>query len=363
MVPCTECSREYCVPPLPAPVVEELQEVVPEGDVPDLQPEFDPVPKVDPVPAVDTSTPAEPRASRRPSQSRQTQFNVIVTLIALIIVMVSVTVMVILRGNRDGEETASNDEQATTERDSGDDTGEPQRMRFSSADVADFPPVTSKAAQEFVGDFNVVGEVSGAALTLAGNPGNSDAPVSLKVTQSRGITEKLTMTWSSVDAKWNQLVEPKSRRLGQGFRLLKELKPALERLGAYTEDDLKGMGVFCSLETHRIVGNSVQVTHTCLNEAEFRHNVPVRERRYLARLRITYELDGDDLTVSWSAEGKDPELVRMYAAVINVDAINRRRLKADELTAYQDAWLAGPEVHLSRAVKQTADPDTVAFVR
>ena len=359
MVPCTECSREYCVPPLPLPVADELQEVDPAGDVTDLHV----APKLAVSPAVETSAPDEPRTPRRPSQSRQTHFNIIVTLIAAIIVMVSVTVMVILKGSRDGQETASNEEQSTTADDSGDGNGEQsRRTRFSSAEVADFPPVTSEAAQEFVGEFNVVGEVSGAALTLAGNPGNSDAPVSLKVTQSRGITEKLTMTWSSADAKWNQLVEPKSRRLGQGFRLLKELQPTLERLGAYTEDDLTEMGVFCSLETHRIVGRSVQVTHTCLNEADFRNDVPVRDRGYLARLRITYELEGDDLTVSWSAEGKSPELVRMYAAVINVDAINRRRLKADELTAYQDAWIAGPVVRLSRAVRQTADPDTIASV-
>jgi len=372
MVPCTECSREYCVPPLPAPVVDDVSQIDPSGEIKPAA-EFDAAPEMpeqDIVavfaasPVAETSGPSEPQKKKRPSQSRQTHFNIIVTLIAAIIVMVSVTVMVVLRGNRDAGNDVVADEQSTAaDANQQGDTGQPDQTRFSSAEVADFPPVTSEAAQVFVGDFRVVGEVSGPALTLAGNPGNSDAPVGLTVTQSRGITEKLTMTWSSTDAKWNQLVEPKSRRLGQGFQLLRDLKLTLECLGAYTEADLVEKGVYCSLETHRIVGNSVQVTHTCLDESQFRNDVPVRERRFLARLRITYELDGDDLRVSWSAEGSDPELVRMYAALINVDVINRRRLKADELTAYQDAWLAGPVISLSRAEKQLANPDTVALTK
>ena len=327
MITCDGCQRSYRVPPLPPQLTH--QDAEPSG----------------------TET-----GRHRSSRARQTRFNLIVSGVATVTVILSVAGMLWLRGeNRVHGDTASTD---TSTNPAKTETADAETTWNVDNLLADFPPIKPGDLDPFAGDYIVVGELTTAQRHVFGAPAKgSHAPRQVNVSCHRLSTETVHLSFSDAGAhlKWTEQLAPTSVRLGHGFHLVNSFRPALTILGAYSVEDFKDFNVYCSVDSHRFIEGEVVVTQACLTKEEFEKKIPLRDRNHLCRVVSTYSIDGDTIRITKRASGSDRDLTRRFVSLLQARTINSRRLIAQELADLEQAWLEGQTLTLKRVVSTQHD--------
>lgn len=318
MIACGACDREYRVPPLPQTA------------------------KSEPV-----TTSPENGQIRLSSRQRQARFNLIVTGIATATVVLSVVGMLWLRsenqvhGDTSGRGTSPVEVAAA----------DAERTWDAENLLADFAPIQTDDLEQFVGTYSVLGTLTAGKKRVFGSPRDENiVPATLEITRHRHSTETLFLHFADASGRqdWNETLVPTSVRLGHGFNLVANFRPALKVLGAYSVEDFTDHGVHCSVNSHRYLDGKIVVTHACLNADEFEKKVPLREREHLCRVVSTYSLSGDTLTITRRASGSNRELTRRFVSLLNAQTIDSRQLDAGDLTAFEQSWLEGQTLVLKR---------------
>lgn len=322
MITCDGCHRSYRVPPLPQQS------------------------------AHHDSRPSATETGRyRSSRSRQTRFNLIVSGVATVTVVLSVAGMLWLRGeNFVHGDTGPNDAGTTAVET---ETAEAETTWNVDNLLADFPPIRPGDLDQFAGDYVVVGDLTAAQRHVFGAPAKgSPAPQQVSVTCHRLSTETVNLSFSDTEANlnWAEQLAPTSVRLGHGFHLVNSFRPALTILGAYSVEDFRDFNVYCSVDSHRFIEGDIVVTQACLTKEEFEKKIPLRDRNHLCRVVSTYSIDEDTIRITKRASGSDRDLTRRFAAMLQARTINSRRLIAQELADLEQAWLEGQTLTLKRVV-------------